>query len=67
MEPEITADMAVDEVMRRWPGTVTVFIRRRMACVGCAIGPLHTVAEAGFVYGLPAAILVEELRVAARR
>lgn len=67
MEPEITADMSVDEVMRRWPATIAVFIRRRMACVGCAVGPFHSVDDAGIVYGLPAAPLVEELRDAARR
>ncbi|MDJ1158210.1 DUF1858 domain-containing protein [Chelatococcus sp. SYSU_G07232] len=40
------ADMLVDEVMRRWPATIPVFIRHRLRCVGCPIALFHTVAEA---------------------
>jgi hybrid cluster-associated redox disulfide protein len=36
----------VDEVMRRWPPTVGVFMRWRMKCVGCPFGVFHSVEHA---------------------
>ncbi len=39
------ADMLVNDVMRRWPDTIPVFIRHRMRCVGCPIAIFHTVSE----------------------
>lgn len=42
----IDPDMAVDEIMRRWPATIRVFIRHKMLCIGCPIGIFHTVADA---------------------
>ena len=31
------ADLTVDDVMRRWPATIRVFLDFRMGCVGCPI------------------------------
>jgi hybrid cluster-associated redox disulfide protein len=42
----IDPDMTVDEIMRRWPATMQVFIRNKMICVGCPIGSFHTVKDA---------------------
>jgi hybrid cluster-associated redox disulfide protein len=61
----ITRDLAVDDIMRRWPGTAAVFVRHRMACVGCAIGPFHTVVDAAREYDLPVEQLLAELVAAA--
>ncbi len=55
----------VDEVMRRWPATTRVFLRRRMACVGCPVGPFHTLAEAAVEYRIPLQAFLSELRRAA--
>lgn len=38
--------MAVDEVMRRWPDTIRIFLDFRMRCVGCPIGAFHSIEEA---------------------
>ncbi|MBP0438034.1 DUF1858 domain-containing protein [Tianweitania sediminis] len=43
---ELHDQRLVDEVMRQWPPTVAVFLRYKMRCIGCAIGRLHTIAEA---------------------
>jgi hypothetical protein len=37
-----------------------------MHCVGCAVGPFHTVADAAHQYGLEAPSLLAELRAAAK-
>lgn len=42
----ITPNTVVDEMMRKWPASVTVLLSYRMLCVGCPIGTFHTVAEA---------------------
>ena len=39
-------DLSVDHLMRYWPDTIAVFVRYRMLCVGCPIGPFHTVTDA---------------------
>jgi hybrid cluster-associated redox disulfide protein len=42
----IDPEMTVDEIMRRWPMTIRVFMRHGMLCTGCPIGIFHTVADA---------------------
>ena len=51
----------VAEVMDRWPVSVGVFNRRRMACPGCVMAPFMTVAEAAISYGLSPAELEADL------
>jgi hybrid cluster-associated redox disulfide protein len=41
-----------------------VFVRRRMACPGCAMAPFMTLAEAAASYGLDPHQLVRELQAA---
>ena len=45
-------DLTLDRLMREWPGTIPVFIRHRMMCVGCLITPFHTITDACREYGL---------------
>lgn len=42
----IDPKMLVDDVMRRWPATVPLFLRWRMKCVGCPFGVFHSVEHA---------------------
>ena len=52
----------VGELMDRFPATVRVFHRRRMACPGCAVARFMTVAETARCYGVAADVLAGELR-----
>ena len=61
----ITRDQTVGVVMRRWPGTITVFLRHRMACVGCPMARFDTVAEVAAEYAVPLGPLLDELEAAA--
>ena len=61
----ITADLSVDEVMKVWPQTICVFLRLHLACIGCAVGGLHTVGDVARIYDIPLDVLLEELRAAA--
>lgn len=53
----IDPDMSVDEIMRRWPATMGVMIRRKMLCIGCPIGVFHTVADAAAAHSMEEADL----------
>ena len=48
---ELTAEMVVDDVMRRWPATIRVFLDFRMRCVGCPIATFHSIGEACAEHG----------------
>ena len=61
----ITPDQTVGAIMRRWPGTIAVFLRHRMACVGCPMACFDTLADAGAEYAVPLAVLLDELEAAA--
>lgn len=43
---EIMSTTPVDDVMRRWPGTIRAFLDHRMNCPGCPIACFHSVADA---------------------
>lgn len=49
LEPHLT----VDDVMRRWPQTLPVFVRLKLNCVGCDMAPFETLADVASTYGLP--------------
>jgi hybrid cluster-associated redox disulfide protein len=40
-----------DDVMRRWPSTMRVFLDRRLRCVGCPFGRFHTLEEVTQLHG----------------
>ena len=61
----ILPDQTVGEIMRRWPGTVAVFLRHRMACVGCAMNRFDTLDDASREYAVPLDRLLGELEAAA--
>ncbi|AVX06032.1 hypothetical protein MXMO3_03529 (plasmid) [Maritalea myrionectae] len=60
----IDPDLSLDEIMRRWPETVSVFMKRRMACVGCPIASFHTIVDAAEEYYLNEDAFAEELALA---
>lgn len=59
--PDLSLEQTVEEVLRRWPNLAQVFIRHRMACVGCAMASFDTLAEVAQVYGLRASAFLQEL------
>jgi len=64
---KLDPDMSLDEIMRRWPATIRVFIRHGMLCVGCPIGVFHTVAEACDAHGVDRTGFESELLAARGR
>jgi hybrid cluster-associated redox disulfide protein len=48
----ISSHLLVDEVMRRWPVTVRVFLDFKLRCVGCPIAAFHDIDEACREHGV---------------
>lgn len=63
--PTVELTHVVDDVMRRWPATIRVFLDHRMGCVGCPIGGFHTVEDACREHHLDPARILAELTAAA--
>lgn len=59
-------DLPIADIMRRWPETMSVFIAHGMLCVGCPIGPFHTIDDACAEYCLDPKTLLAELCAAVR-
>ena len=57
----------VDDVMRRWPMTIRVFLNHRMHCVGCPIACFHTVRDACAEHRIDERAFLADLRAAVAR
>ncbi|NIX75913.1 DUF1858 domain-containing protein [Microvirga terricola] len=58
----VEATQLVDDVMRRWPATIRVFLKYRMRCVGCPIGCFHTIDDACREHATDRAQFLADLR-----
>ena len=41
----IESTMSAEILMKTWPATIEVFVRHRMACVGCPASAFHSIAD----------------------
>lgn len=57
----IRAEMTVDELLSRYPETARVFVRHRMACVGCDGARFESFADVGMVYAQPLDVILERV------
>ena len=60
----IEATHTVDDIMRRWPVTIRVFLIHRMRCIGCPIACFHTVEDACREHGADRRRFLADLRAA---
>ncbi|MFH1176237.1 MAG: hypothetical protein V1750_02435 [Acidobacteriota bacterium] len=61
MRRSITRQVTVGALLREVPEAASVFLRRQMACVGCAIAELDTLADAAAAYCLSVTSLLAEV------
>ena len=52
----------VAEVLRRWPRTVPLLARYRLACVGCFMARFERLADVPRIYGLDERQFLHEVR-----
>ncbi|MBX6773250.1 MAG: DUF1858 domain-containing protein [Chloroflexi bacterium] len=62
----VTAEINVDELLTVFPAAARVFVRHRMACVGCEVARFESLAEACRIYGEDVEVVAEEIRQAIR-
>ncbi|MCB8821471.1 DUF1858 domain-containing protein [Microvirga rosea] len=60
----IESTQLVDEIMRRWPMTIRVFLNHKMRCVGCPIACFHTIDDACREHGADRAKFLADLQEA---
>jgi hybrid cluster-associated redox disulfide protein len=60
-QPIRIGDLTIEALLQRWPQTAVVFHHHKMACVGCAVAPFYSVADAVRIYGLPLEPFLAEL------
>jgi hybrid cluster-associated redox disulfide protein len=61
------ADLTVAALLATQPATIHVFLRRRMACVGCVFAPFETLQDAARAYDMPLDAFLDDLAGAIRR
>jgi len=61
-----TPDMTVDQVMKRWPASMRVFLDFRLGCVGCPIATFHSVEEASCEHAIDGAAFLAALQAVTR-
>lgn len=61
----LRGDSIVDWVISEFPTTASVFMRRRMHCVGCPMARFESIAEACSIYEQPVQPFLAELTSAA--
>lgn len=54
-------DLCLSDLMLRWPETIPVFLRHNMLCVGCMVGPFHTVVDACAEHDINEQVFRDEL------
>jgi hybrid cluster-associated redox disulfide protein len=64
---EIHAEVVISELLRRWPQTIPVFQKHKMACVGCSMSDFETVSSAAEIYQLSLGSFIEELHEAVQQ
>ena len=62
---DITKEMTIGEVVRQFPGTVEVFNRYGMGCLGCPATQFENVEQGAIVHGIDVEQLVKDLNEAA--
>jgi hybrid cluster-associated redox disulfide protein len=58
----IDSKMTVSELMTNYPSAVSVFIKRKIPCVGCPAERFHTIEEVALMNGVLLENLLKDLR-----
>ncbi len=60
----VIAGQTVADILALWPQTVPVFMRYRLACVGCPISRFELIADIAAIYGINPDAFLQELQQA---
>jgi hybrid cluster-associated redox disulfide protein len=63
-EKAITRDMAIGEVVNRYPSTINVFFKHGLGCVGCAVARFENIQQGAMAHGIDVDALINDLNQA---
>ncbi len=56
--------MKIDEVLKKYPETVTVFAKHGFHCVGCAAAKFESIKQGAVAHGIDVEKLIKDLNKA---
>ena len=63
-DEKITEDMNIREVIEKYPGTVVVFSKYNMGCIGCIAASFEKIKDIAGVHGVDVKKFVKDLNEA---
>ena len=60
----ITKDMAIGEIVQKFPQTVPVFLKHGLMCFGCAVARFENLEQGARAHGIDVEALVTDLNAA---
>jgi hybrid cluster-associated redox disulfide protein len=57
----ISAEMAIGDVINKYPDTIHVFFRHGLGCVGCAIARFENIRQGAMAHGIDVDALMKDL------
>jgi hybrid cluster-associated redox disulfide protein len=60
-EKAITGDMAIGEVVSKYPITINVFFKHGLGCVGCAVARFENIQQGAMAHGIDVDALINDL------
>ena len=57
----ITAEMAIGEVIDKYPGTIHIFFKHGLGCVGCAVARFENIRQGAMAHGVDVDLLMKDL------
>ena len=61
---KISTKISISDLLSQWPQVIQVFLKRKMACIGCSVAAFETLEDAAGIYGIPLHELTDEVRKA---
>ncbi|MGI6359154.1 MAG: DUF1858 domain-containing protein [Bacillota bacterium] len=58
---KITKDMAISEIVEKYPQVVPVFFKHGLGCLGCAIAQFETLEQGAKAHGIDVDALLADL------
>ena len=57
----ITAEMAIGDVIRKYPDTIHIFLKHGLGCVGCAVARFESIRQGAMAHGVDVDLLMRDL------
>jgi hybrid cluster-associated redox disulfide protein len=64
---KLDSKITIKKLLENYPGALSVFIERKMLCVGCPTEAYHTLEDVARIHGCDLEDLLNSLRRAMRR